>query len=87
MLDTMSRSIFPDEMARFMQARRVIRKIGELDEVLAGVGIIEDPGGPVLLSIFTETPGDVDYASNYIAAASACLYTALSGDPTSWSGE
>ncbi len=87
MLDAMSRSIFPDEMARYMQDRRVIHKIGELDDVLADVGIVEGPGGPVLLSIFTETPNDVDYASDYIAAVSACLYSALSGDSTSWIGE
>jgi beta-lactamase class A len=87
MLDAMSHSIFPDEMARYMQDRRVIHKIGELDDVLADVGIVEGPGGPVLLSIYTETPVGVDYASDYIAASSACLYTALSGESTSWSGE
>jgi beta-lactamase class A len=87
MLDAMANSIFPDEMARYMQERRVIHKIGELDEVLADVGIVEGSGGPVLISIFTETPMDAEYASDYIAAASACLYSTLSGDKISWIGE
>lgn len=87
MLDAMAHSIFPDEMARYMQDRRVIHKIGELDDVLADVGIVEGSGGPVLISIFTETPMDAEYASDYIAAASACLYTTLSGDEISWIGE
>ena len=79
MLDAMAHSIFPDEMARYMQKRKVIHKIGELDDVLADVGVIEGPNGPILISIFTETPQDGDYASDYIAAMSACLYSRLSG--------
>ncbi len=85
MLDSMAHSIFPDEMARYMQERKVIHKIGELDDVLADVGIIEGPSGPILISIFTETPLDGDYASDYIAAMSACLYSRLSGgEQTAW---
>ena len=38
MLDAMAHSIFPDELARYMQQRKVIHKIGELDDVLADVG-------------------------------------------------
>lgn len=86
MLDGLSHSIFPDELARYMQNRRVIHKIGELDDVLADVGIVEGPNGPILISIFTETPQDIEYASDYIAAMSACLYTRLSGEKTAWSG-
>ena len=85
MLDAMANSIFPDEMSRYMQQRKVIHKIGELDDVLADVGVIESPNGPILISIFTETPQDGDYASDYIAAMSACLYRWLSGgDQTAW---
>lgn len=87
MMDAMSHSIFSDEMTRYIQDRRVIHKIGELDDVLADVGIVEGPGGAVLLSIFTETSLGDDYASDYIAAVSACLYSELSGDPTSWTGK
>ena len=78
MLDAMANSIFPDEMARYMQNRKVIHKIGELDDVLADVGVVEGPGGPILISIFTETPQEGDYASDFIASLSACLYNQLS---------
>ena len=81
MLDSMANSIFPDEMARYLQPRKVIHKIGELDDVLADVGVVEGPGGPILISIFTETPQEGDYASDFIAALSACLYSRLSGEP------
>ena len=85
MLDAMAHSIFPDEMSRYMQQRKVIHKIGELDDILADVGVIESPNGPILISIFTETPQIGDYASDYIAAMSACLYSRLSGgDQTAW---
>ena len=86
MLDGLSHSIFPDELARYMQDRKVFHKIGELDDVLADVGIVEGANGPILISIFTETPKDADYASEYIAAMSACLYSRLSGEKTAWNG-
>ena len=50
-----------------MQERKVIHKISELDDVLTDVGIIEGPNGSILIRIFTETPQDGDYTSNYIA--------------------
>ena len=84
MLEGLSHSIFPDELARHMQDRRVFHKIGELDDVLADVGIVEGTNGPVLISIFTETPLEGDYASDYIAAVSACVYSRLTGETTAW---
>jgi len=85
MLNAMAHSVFPDELARYMQQRKVIHKIGELDDVLADVGIIEGANGPILISIFTETPQEIEYASDYIAAMSACLYSRLSGgEQTAW---
>ena len=84
MLEGLSHSIFPDELARHMQDRRVFHKIGELDDVLADVGIVEGKNGPVLISIFTETPLEGDYASDYIAAVSACVYSRLTGETTAW---
>ena len=65
----------------------MLHKIGELDDVLADVGIIEGANGPVLISVFTATPLDSDYASEHIARLSACLYSRLSGEKTAWSGE
>lgn len=87
MTSALSHTIFPDEMARYMQDRPVLHKIGELDNVLADVGIVEGPDGPVLISIFTETDLDEEYASDQIAALSACIYSRLRGETTAWTGK
>jgi len=87
MTEALSHTIFRDELPRYMQERRVLHKIGELDDVLADVGIVEGATGPVLISVFTETPRESEYASDHIAALSACLYSRLSGEKTSWEGE
>ena len=86
MKNALAHTVFQDEMPRYMQDRRVLHKIGELDDVLADVGIVEGKSGPVLISIFTETSLDIDYASDYIAAMSACVYSRLAGEKTSWAG-
>lgn len=82
MKDALAETIFEDELPRYMQERRVLHKIGELDDVLADVGIVEGENGPILISIFTETPLDIEYASDYIAMMSACIYERLSGEKT-----
>jgi|GEM_PF-1780294 len=84
MKDALAETIFDEEMPRYMQNRRVLHKIGELDDVLADVGVVEGEHGPILISIFTETPLDIDYASDYIAMMSACIYQRLSGEKTAW---
>lgn len=84
MKDALAETIFDEELPRYMQERRVLHKIGELDDVLADVGIVEGENGPILISIFTETPLDIDYASDYIAMMSACIYQRLSGEKTEW---
>ena len=86
MTAALSHTIFPDELARYMQDRHVLHKIGELDNVLADVGIVEGPHGPILISIFTETDLDSDYASDQIASLSACVYSRLTGETTAWPG-
>jgi beta-lactamase class A len=80
MLQALANTIFGDELARFMKGRRVIHKIGELDNVLADVGIVEGDQAAILISIFIETELNSDYASDYIATTAACLFTALSGE-------
>ena len=84
MKNALANTIFNDELPRYLQDRRILHKIGELDDVLADVGIVESPDGPILISIFTETPLDVDYASDYIAAMSACVYNLLTGEAVAW---
>lgn len=86
MKEALAETIFHEELPRYMQNRRVLHKIGELDDVLADVGIVEGENGPILISIFTETPLDIDYASDYIAMMSACIYQRLSGEKTAWEG-
>lgn len=80
MLQALANTIFGDELARFMKGRRVIHKIGELDNVLADVGIVEGDHAAILISIFIETELNSDYASDYIATTAACLFAALSGE-------
>ena len=84
MKDALAETVFDEELPRYMQDRRVLHKIGELDDVLADVGIVEGENGPILISIFTETPLEIDYASDYIAMMSACIYQRLSGEKTAW---
>lgn len=79
-LEALANTIFGEEMARYMQGRKVIHKIGELDNVLADVGIVEGETAPVLMSNFIETDLSTEYASDYIATVSACLYENLSGE-------
>lgn len=86
MKDALAETVFDEELPRYMQDRRVLHKIGELDDVLADVGIVEGEHGAILISIFTETPLDIDYASDYIAMISACIYESLSGEKTGWEG-
>jgi beta-lactamase class A len=72
----LANTIFRDEIPRFMQTP-VIHKIGELDDVLCDVGIIDDGKDQILISIFTRTNRPIDYASDFIAHLSAKLYNEL----------
>ena len=71
----LANSIFHDEIPRYMLTT-VFHKVGELDEVLCDVGIIEDGHDPILISFYTTT-ADHEYSSNFIATQSAKLYNAL----------
>ena len=86
MKKALANTIFNEELPRYMQKRRVFHKIGELDDVLADVGVVEGSHGPVLISIYTRTPQNVEQASDFIAALSACVYNRLSGEPTAYRG-
>ncbi|SFM26144.1 serine hydrolase [Pelosinus propionicus] len=71
----LANTIFNDEIPRHMQTP-VFHKVGELDEILCDVGVIQDGHDPILISFFTAT-GDHTYSSNFIADESAKLYNAL----------
>ncbi|EIW17743.1 MULTISPECIES: serine hydrolase [Pelosinus] len=71
----LANTIYNDEIPRYMQTP-VFHKVGELDEVLCDVGVIQDGNDPILISFFTTT-ADHTYSSNFIASESAKIYNAL----------
>lgn len=71
----LANTIFNDEIPRYMQTP-VFHKVGELDDILCDVGVIQDGHDPILISFFTAA-GDHTYSSDFIAAESAKLYNAL----------
>lgn len=73
--DDLANTIFHDEIPRYMQVP-VFHKVGELDDVLCDVGVIQDGHDPILISFYTRT-GDHGYSSDFIANVSAKLYNAL----------
>ncbi|MBP2637003.1 MAG: hypothetical protein H6Q72_2910 [Firmicutes bacterium] len=73
--DDLANTIFQDEIPRYMQVP-VFHKVGELDDVLCDVGVIQDGHDPILISFYTRT-GDHSYSSDFIATVSAKLYNAL----------
>ena len=71
----LANTIFNDEIPRHMQTP-VFHKVGELDEILCDVGVIQDGHDPILISFFTAS-ADHTFSSKFIADESAKLYNAL----------
>lgn len=71
----LANTIFHDEIPRYMMTP-VYHKVGELDQILCDVGVVQDGHDPILISFYTDT-SDHTYSSNFIAAESAKLYNAL----------
>ena len=76
MKDELANSIFHDEIPRFMLTK-VMHKVGQLDDVLCDVGIVDDGQNQILISVYTKTNNPTEYASDFIANTSAKLYNAL----------
>jgi beta-lactamase class A len=74
--EALANTIFRDELPRYLPGT-VMHKIGQLDDILCDVGIVDDGVDQILISIYTRTDRCEDYASNYIANTAAALYTAL----------
>lgn len=72
----LSNTIFHDEIPRFMLTP-VMHKVGQLDNVLCDVGIVDDGRDQILISIYTTTNRSSEYASDFIAATAAKAYNAL----------
>lgn len=76
MKDELANTIFRDEIPRHMLTP-VLHKVGQLDDVLCDVGIVDDGKDQILISAYTTTDQPVEYASDFIANISAKLYNAL----------
>ncbi|MEN6411958.1 MAG: metallo-hydrolase family protein [Veillonellales bacterium] len=74
--DELANTIFHDEIPRYMLTP-VMHKVGELDDVLCDVGVVDDGRDPILISAYTVTGNSEQYASDFIAGISAKLYNAL----------
>lgn len=72
----LANTIFASEIPRYIKSK-VLHKVGELDNVLCDVGIVDDGAEAVLISFYTTTDGCDPYASDFIATTSAKLYAAL----------
>lgn len=74
--DELANTIFHDEIPRFMQTK-VMHKVGELDNVLCDVGIVDDGKDRILMSIYTDSGVEVGVKSDIIAFTAAKLYNLL----------
>jgi beta-lactamase class A len=74
--DELANTIYHDEIPRFMLTK-VMHKVGELDNILCDVGIVDDGKDQILISVYTTSDNPDGYASDFIAAISAKLYNAL----------
>ncbi|MDR3560246.1 MAG: class A beta-lactamase-related serine hydrolase [Negativicutes bacterium] len=74
--DELANTIFNDEIPRYLSSR-VMHKVGQLDDILCDVGIVDDGKDKILISIYTETDKGEEYASDFIAAISQKLYAEL----------
>lgn len=72
----LANTIFNDEIPRFLPGT-VMHKVGELDNTLCDVGVVDDGESQILISIYTQTDQGPDYASDYIATLASWLYNDL----------
>ncbi|MEL7634370.1 MULTISPECIES: serine hydrolase [Sporomusa] len=75
--EELAKTIFNDEIPRFMQNTKVLHKVGELPGIQCDVGIIDDGRDQILISAYTSTQRPPPYASNFIANISAKAYNLL----------
>ncbi|QJW48234.1 serine hydrolase [bacterium BFN5] len=72
----LANTIFTDEIPRYMLTP-VYHKVGQLDDVVCDVGVIDDGKDQILISAYTRTNQSDIYASDFIANISAKLYNQL----------
>jgi beta-lactamase class A len=72
----LANTIFSEEIPRYMLTP-VYHKVGQLDEVLCDVGIVDDGKDQILISAYTRSNQSEAYSSDFIANISAKLYNEL----------
>lgn len=75
--EELGKTIFKEEIPRYMQKAKVLHKVGELPGVQCDVGIVDDGRDLILISAYTTTQRAAPYASNFIADTSAKAYNML----------
>lgn len=75
--DELANTIFHDEIPRLLITTKVMHKVGQLDDILCDVGIIDDGQNQILVSAYTKTARGEAYASDFIANISERLYQGL----------
>ncbi|WWV71720.1 hypothetical protein SOV_30570 [Sporomusa ovata DSM 2662] len=75
--EELGKTIFKEEIPRYMQKAKVLHKVGELPGVQCDVGIVDDGRDLILISVYTTTQRAAPYASNFIADTSAKAYNLL----------
>jgi beta-lactamase class A len=59
-----------------------MHKVGELDDILCDVGVVDDGKNQIVISIYTQTDQGAEYASDFIATLAARLYNDLRSERT-----
>jgi beta-lactamase class A len=76
--EELAKTIFREEIPRYMLNNKVLHKVGELPEgILCDVGIVDDGKDQILISAYTVTKRPPPYGSNFIANLAAKSYNAL----------
>lgn len=74
--DELANTIFREEIPRFMLTK-VMHKVGELDNIMCDVGIVDDGKDRILMSIYTDSSETAEVKSDMIALTAAKLYNLL----------
>lgn len=75
--EELAKTIYKEEIPRFMPNVKVLHKVGELPGVQCDVGLVDDGRDQILISAYTTTRRAPPYASNFIANISAKSYNLL----------
>jgi beta-lactamase class A len=72
----LANTIFAQELPRYLPSK-VMHKVGELDQVLCDVGLVEEGPNQVIISVYTASDMVHDDASDFIANISQMIYYSI----------